>query len=152
MNSTTCEHITHGVPVPSACPGEWHRTALGLPSEAFIILTGGLISRGKGIEHVIAAMPAVLAANPHARLLIVGSPHPSDTKSIAYAAQLRADVAASPAKRAITFVSGPHEPQSGSVCVLRADAGTAGVDRRLLFFGHPLSCRHVSKLRRQSSS
>ena len=33
------------------------------------------------------------------------------------------------------------------MCVLRADAGTAGVDRRLLFFGHPLSCRHVSKLR-----
>ena len=138
MNSTTCEHITHGVPVPSACPGEWHRTALGLPSEAFIILTGGLISRGKGIEHVIAAMPAVLAANPYARLLIVGSPHPSDTKSIAYATQLRADVVASPAKRAITFVSGGYL--------------TKGALQRLYAAAHVFAAPHTSRSQRSSGT
>ena len=104
--NTTCVHIPHGVPPPSQCPPAWHRAALGFHAETFLILTGGLLSPGKGIEHVVAAMPAVLAVNPQARLLIMGSPHPSDKHSIQYAAQLHRDVAASGAGHAIHFVSG----------------------------------------------
>ena len=103
---TSCVHIPHGVPPPSPCPPAWHRAALGFHAETFLILTGGLLSPGKGIEHVVAAMPAVLAVNPQARLLIMGSPHPSDKHSIQYAAQLRHDVATSEARHAIHFVSG----------------------------------------------
>jgi hypothetical protein len=104
--NTRCVHIPHGVPPPSQCPPAWHRAALGFHAETFLILTGGLLSPGKGIEHVIAAMPAVLAVNPQTRLLIMGSPHPSDKHSIQYASQLRRDVAASGAGHAIHFVSG----------------------------------------------
>jgi hypothetical protein len=101
-----CGHIPHGVPPAPRCSGAALRAALGLPADAFVLLTGGLLSPAKGVHAVLSAFPRVRAAAPTALLLIAGAPHPSDSAGAAYAAALRASAAASPAARAIIFLPG----------------------------------------------
>lgn len=52
-----------------------HKARLGL-SGSRVILTFGLLSPNKGIEHVIRAMPAIVSRHPEARYLVVGATHP----------------------------------------------------------------------------
>lgn len=65
--------IPHGVPsFPS--PGQ-SKDLLGVEGKS-VILTFGLLSPDKGIEHVIDALPAILARHPNTVYIVLGSTHP----------------------------------------------------------------------------
>jgi glycosyltransferase involved in cell wall biosynthesis len=67
--------IPHGVPPVPFGRDESRKAALGLAGRR-LLCTFGLINRGKGLEHMIRGMPAVVAACPAAVYLIVGATHP----------------------------------------------------------------------------
>ena len=69
------EIIPHGVPyVPLVAPDSI-KPQLGL-ADRTLILSFGLLGPGKGYEAAIAAMPAVVQADPAALYVIVGATHP----------------------------------------------------------------------------
>ncbi len=65
--------IPHGIPtLPHA---QRSKTQLGF-DDKLLMLTFGLLSPDKGIEHVIDAMPAIVAQHPNAIYVILGATHP----------------------------------------------------------------------------
>ena len=65
--------IPHGIPEVMFEPGDKDR--LGVEGKS-VILTFGLLSPDKGIEHVVDAMPAILAAHPDTVYIVLGATHP----------------------------------------------------------------------------
>jgi len=65
--------IPHGIPVlPHAA---FSKQRIGVEGKR-VILTFGLLSPDKGIEYVIDALPAILAAHPNVIYVVLGATHP----------------------------------------------------------------------------
>jgi glycosyltransferase involved in cell wall biosynthesis len=67
--------IPHGIPDRPFAETAAMKVKLGFQDHD-LILTFGLLSPGKGIETMIAAMPAIARQNPNALYLILGATHP----------------------------------------------------------------------------
>jgi glycosyltransferase involved in cell wall biosynthesis len=69
------DFIPHGIhDVPFVDPG-FHKDKFGAEGR-FVLMTFGLLSRNKGLEYVIEALPAVVARYPDLTYLILGATHP----------------------------------------------------------------------------
>jgi glycosyltransferase involved in cell wall biosynthesis len=67
--------IPHGIPdVPFVDPS-FHKDLFGVEGK-LVLLSFGLLSPNKGIENVIAALPAILARYPNVVYIILGATHP----------------------------------------------------------------------------
>ena len=67
--------VPHGIPdLPFADPS-FHKDLFGVEGK-IVLLSFGLLSADKGIENVIAALPAILARYPNVVYMIVGATHP----------------------------------------------------------------------------
>jgi glycosyltransferase involved in cell wall biosynthesis len=69
------EIVPHGVPYLARVESATIKPQLGLTGRT-VILSFGLLGPGKGYEAAIAAMPAVVRADPSALYVIVGVTHP----------------------------------------------------------------------------
>jgi glycosyltransferase involved in cell wall biosynthesis len=67
--------IPHGCPNIPFISSEYIKPSLGL-KDRIVLCTFGLISRGKGIEYAIQALPHVVAKHPEVIYLIIGETHP----------------------------------------------------------------------------
>lgn len=71
--------IPHGVPNVHRVSAAKVKRALGLADKQ-LLSTFGLINRGKGLEHVIQAMPKILEKHPNTIYLVLGETHPGVRK------------------------------------------------------------------------
>jgi len=67
------DHIPHGIFDAPATGKSKHQ--LGVDGKK-VLLTFGLLSPDKGIEHVIDALPAILARHPETVYIVLGATHP----------------------------------------------------------------------------
>lgn len=67
--------IPHGVPDPLEIDSSSLKRALGL-SGRFVLLTFGLLSRSKGIELVLEALPGVVSRHRDVLYVVLGATHP----------------------------------------------------------------------------
>jgi glycosyltransferase involved in cell wall biosynthesis len=72
--------IPHGCPFIPFVPSESVKSSLGLKGR-FVLSTFGLISRGKGIEYAIRALPRVVEKEPRIIYLVIGETHPEVRKN-----------------------------------------------------------------------
>lgn len=67
--------VPHGIPeVPFVDPS-FHKDKFGVEGK-FVLMTFGLLSRNKGIEYVIEALPAIVERHPNVVYLVLGATHP----------------------------------------------------------------------------
>ena len=67
--------IPHGIPDVAFTDPNFYKDLFGVEGKT-VLLTFGLLSPGKGIEHVISALPAVLEKHPNVVYIVLGATHP----------------------------------------------------------------------------
>ncbi|MBC8075023.1 MAG: glycosyltransferase, partial [Chloroflexales bacterium] len=65
----------HGIPDVPFLDSSFHKDQFDAEGK-IVLLTFGLLSQNKGIEHVIAAMPAILERHPNVVYMVLGTTHP----------------------------------------------------------------------------
>lgn len=68
--------VPHGIPDTPLLDPKLTKGELGAEGRT-VLLTFGLLSPGKGIEHAIRAMPAIVARRPDALYIVLGATHPN---------------------------------------------------------------------------
>jgi glycosyltransferase involved in cell wall biosynthesis len=68
--------IPHGVPDVQFIDPNFHKDHSGVEGKT-VLLTFGLLSPNKGIEHVIEALPAILKQHPNVVYIALGATHPN---------------------------------------------------------------------------
>lgn len=67
--------IPHGIPDLPFVDPSFHKDLFGVEGK-IVLLSFGLLSASKGIENVIAALPAILARHPNVVYIVLGATHP----------------------------------------------------------------------------
>ena len=85
--------ISHGIPDVTFVAPEYYKDQFGVGGKK-VLLTFGLLSPNKGIEHVLNALPGVLAEFPDVVYIVLGATHPHElrTRGEAYRLSLEAIV------------------------------------------------------------
>jgi glycosyltransferase involved in cell wall biosynthesis len=68
--------IAHGIPDMPFIDPNFNKDQFGVEGKT-VLLTFGLLSPNKGIEHVIEALPAILEQHPNVMYIILGATHPN---------------------------------------------------------------------------
>jgi glycosyltransferase involved in cell wall biosynthesis len=99
--------ILHGIHAQPFVLPEEAQKKLGL-KDGTTLLTFGLLSRNKGIEYVIKALPRIIEVIPDLRYIIAGSTHPNVIKKEGeqYREELKALVVKLGLRKHVTFVEG----------------------------------------------
>ncbi len=79
IESEKIQVIPHGCPDVPFIGSEKPKTSLGLRGR-IVLSTFGLMNRGKGIQHVIRALPSLVKEEPRILYLIIGETHPEVRK------------------------------------------------------------------------
>lgn len=69
--------IHHGTPNARFVPPETYKKKLNIDTKRTVILTFGLLSRGKGIEYMIKSLPPLVKKYPEILYIILGETHPN---------------------------------------------------------------------------
>ncbi len=69
------DSIPHGIPDLPFVDPSFHKDLFGVEGK-IVLLSFGLLSANKGIENVIAALPAIVARYPNVVYIILGATHP----------------------------------------------------------------------------
>jgi glycosyltransferase involved in cell wall biosynthesis len=78
--SSKIDLIPHGIPdVPFVAP-DHYKNQFGVSGKK-VLLTFGLLSPNKGIEHVLHALPEVLAEFPDVVYIVLGATHPHELRA-----------------------------------------------------------------------
>ena len=67
--------IPHGIPDIPFLDSSFYKSQFGVEGR-MVLLTFGLLGPGKGIEHVIEALPEIVRAHPNVVYLVLGATHP----------------------------------------------------------------------------
>ena len=71
--------IPHGIPDMPFVDPNYYKDQFGVEGR-MVLLTFGLLSPNKGIEHVLNALPAILAEFPEVVYIVVGATHPNELR------------------------------------------------------------------------
>ena len=79
INKSKIILVPHGIPDMPFVDPNFYKDQFGVEGKK-VILTFGLLSRNKGIEYVIEALPKVIEKNPDVVYLVLGVTHPNVKK------------------------------------------------------------------------
>ena len=75
VSAKKIDFIPHGIPDVPFSDSSFHKDMFGVEGK-MVLLSFGLLSSSKGIEDVIAALPAIVAQHPEVVYLVLGATHP----------------------------------------------------------------------------